>query len=157
MVVNLFTERSQIQTILLESCTKEILTQINWQVLFCSRAKSVTYAKYQRYYWKTVEGCTKGACRLSEQWLRNTVLECTWVFSCQKYNSSHFFMFSNVATSLSLLHIMVYDWKYSLPCFISMWGKVTVLWSFCFWQGNGQNINFLCCEQVIVARSYLVL
>jgi len=42
-----------------ESHTKEILTQVNWHVVFHSRTRSVT--QNTRNYWKTAEGRTKSA------------------------------------------------------------------------------------------------
>jgi len=45
-------------TTLLENPTKDILTQVSWQVLFYSRTNCVTQ-KYYRFYWKTAEGRTK--------------------------------------------------------------------------------------------------
>ena len=65
-------------TTVLESCIKEILTHVNWHVLFYFRTKSVTQnirvviKRLQR----AVRGVLRSVMRLSDHWLRTTGLHC---------------------------------------------------------------------------------
>jgi len=77
IVLNHFTERSQIQTYsLLESRTKENLTQVNWHVLLYSRTKSVTQniRGFIEILLRATQRVLASRLWLSKQWLRAIVL-----------------------------------------------------------------------------------
>ena len=79
VVLNLFAEGNQIQTYK-ESRTKEILTQVTWH--------KVCHTKYQRFYWKTAEDCTKGA------WEPHAALRTVVKNHCSTYIHSSMMVFT---------------------------------------------------------------
>ena len=82
MVLNFFAGGTKSRrSTLLERLTKEILTQVNWHVLFYSRTRSVTQniRDFIERLLRTAQRVLGGRMRLTNQWLRTTSFKCNFL------------------------------------------------------------------------------